>query len=713
MNYKIIAAALLIQNISLAQVALDFNIMPLQKNYNPIPYRDSIPNALIKPNPIKIRVLSNSSETRVVQKPNFDSSVNPVNGYNANKYEITKLTTEKITLPPPTSFQAATPNTVAKRIYPSPPTVSIPNNIKLLPVQKPKIIYNVKTEAKVPAVKPLAMLPQLQLKTDQLNISQLIFISNDEYKMIEALMVYEFQKKLDSAFSLFADLQSSQQFKDQAQFYYAELAYLLGLNSEFKTKMLYLVKNSQEDVFKKQALTSLIQNAKALDVQDISLIETEIARQQMTSLSDAYLIKKAKHFINQGQLLKAQESLTSISLNSKSVVEAKILLSTVQYRLGDLNSAIKQLEMIQNKLANDRTEKLRNLTYLTLARLYFQKGQYKQSYANYLLIDKSSQFWLQSTTEQALTQIMAGDYIGAAGNMFSIHTDYFKKAYSPESYIIRAIGYLNLCQFGDSVSVVSELQKKYTHTYEQISSYENSHKNSNDYYLLFRELFNNNDQADVKGVAKSFIIELARHPSFMSIQKKINSLEEEVTQFNQIAINLTNKGSQIKQQILQTQSLIANLQNKKMTELQIDQLKRKVLVLEADLTITKTGYSKIEKMKQLASERISAEKNKLKLLAGEVLKNRYALAKNELAEVLEQKDVLAYEIYSGAGEHLRYQMAGGETNERAPAKALTPEEKKSYKWKFRGEVWEDEIGHYRSSLTNVCPKNVAHNQGEQ
>jgi hypothetical protein len=35
--------------------------------------------------------------------------------------------------------------------------------------------------------------------------------------------------------------------------------------------------------------------------------------------------------------------------------------------------------------------------------------------------------------------------------------------------------------------------------------------------------------------------------------------------------------------------------------------------------------------------------------------------------------------------------------------------KKALNWKFKGEIWEDEVGHYRSSLKNVCPQesNVA------
>ena len=50
-------------------------------------------------------------------------------------------------------------------------------------------------------------------------------------------------------------------------------------------------------------------------------------------------------------------------------------------------------------------------------------------------------------------------------------------------------------------------------------------------------------------------------------------------------------------------------------------------------------------------------------------------------------------------------MAGGEANktDKQPA-SLTPDDKDNYAWKHKGEVWDDEIGHYRSSLKNVCPQ---------
>ena len=65
--------------------------------------------------------------------------------------------------------------------------------------------------------------------------------------------------------------------------------------------------------------------------------------------------------------------------------------------------------------------------------------------------------------EQAWTQVLAGDHEGAAGNMFSLHTDFFKKAYAPDTYIVRTVGYLNLCQYGDSLQTIKNQNNKFNY----------------------------------------------------------------------------------------------------------------------------------------------------------------------------------------------------------------------------------------------------------
>ena len=97
------------------------------------------------------------------------------------------------------------------------------------------------------------------------------------------------------------------------------------------------------------------------------------------------------------------------------------------------------------------------------------------------------------------------------------------------------------------------------------------------------------------------------------------------------------------------------------------------------------------------------EKNKLRSVAGNELKTHLADIKKQIGQILEGNEFLRYEVFSGSGENIRYQVAGGATStaKRIPAN-VKPQ--KILNWEFDGEYWEDEIGSYRSSLKNNCPK---------
>ncbi len=81
--------------------------------------------------------------------------------------------------------------------------------------------------------------------------------------------------------------------------------------------------------------------------------------------------------------------------------------------------------------------------------------------------------------------------------------------------------------------------------------------------------------------------------------------------------------------------------------------------------------------------------------------NRITKIRTDLARYLDNNELLRYEVFAASGENIRYQVAGGEKGNRVPATAIP--KSKSLQWDFDGEYWEDEIGHYRSSLKNNCP----------
>jgi hypothetical protein len=136
----------------------------------------------------------------------------------------------------------------------------------------------------------------------------------------------------------------------------------------------------------------------------------------------------------------------------------------------------------------------------------------------------------------------------------------------------------------------------------------------------------------------------------------------------------------------------------------IQAAEKKYLAIGTEHAIYAKAREGIKKMREAAVERLVSEKRELVVKASANLKSRYNQFASVLENLIDQNEVLSYEIYSGAGEHIRYQMAGGEVQEKDSRNLASEKSKNGYEWKFKEEVWDDEIGHFRSSLKNVCPK---------
>jgi hypothetical protein len=314
--------------------------------------------------------------------------------------------------------------------------------------------------------------------------------------------------------------------------------------------------------------------------------------------------------------------------------------------------------------------------------------------------------------EQAWTQILSKDYEGAAGNMFSLHTDFFKKAFQPESYIVRTVGYLNLCQYGDGAKVLHDFKRKYSPVVKKMNEYKTKAKTPIHYYDTIKNWSKNPDQRTMDGLPREFIFSLLRHPSFIQEQKNINSLEDQMEQVNKVSLELV----QSERKLIATQSdlngQVANLKER-LTKAPDDAQKNfiKEQLVEADVKLSSLklqmpiGSKARNAMKALRPQlltRLDQEKSKARDQAGSAIQVRFQNQLSKLTDSMDQSEVLNYELFSGAGEHLRYQLAGGDVNKKERPE-LKAEDGKAINWEFKGEIWEDEIGHFRSGLQNVCP----------
>lgn len=603
------------------------------------------------------------------------------------------------------------PAVAEKKVLVSPKIVKIPK-INIHPVNSVKIVFAADKEIVIPAVAPLAVINDPMIKTAEANPENLIEIESDEYKMIQGLIFQEIQKKYDMAISLFVELNETK-FKAHALLQYAESAYAMGLFSEYRQSILKLLDLTQDKAIRIKAVQGIVKNINAFENSDMEKIASLVQTYNVdTNKNDNYLYKQAKYFIKEENLSAAENILNQINEKSDFYMDSVLLSTSINYRKGEVNKALAKLEKVIPKIENDKKNKVRNMLILTLARLYFQKAKYAEAYQSYLKIDRSSPVWLQSVVEQAWAQILVGDHIGAAGNMFSLHTEVFRKVYLPESYIVRSVGYLNLCQYGDALHVLTDLDSRFKKTHEKLIAFQSENKDVMLYYDLVKAWFSNSTQAEINTIPRSFVAELAVHPSFTNIQKQINDFDEENSKYNKITNDFSNKDQLLRQRIITLKNELQTYKKKQAAPQTIYNSEIKNIIADIELQIVNRGKDGLKKVRAAAEQRLENKKTELRVLASNSLKERYNEMVTVLGKFLEQEEILAYEVYSGAGEHIRYQMADGKIEDRTPA-TLTPEEKKSYKWKFRGEIWEDEIGHYRSSLKNVCAQKEIAQKGDQ
>ncbi|HEY1078616.1 MAG TPA: hypothetical protein VGE46_00895, partial [Bdellovibrio sp.] len=533
----------------------------------------------------------------------------------------------------------------------------------------------------------------------------------NDYKLLQALIFLEIQKNYELAMGLFAELMDDPQHRIEALYHYALTAKGMGLNSEFRQYMIQVSQESKDKNWQQKATEALVKYITVLETSDIALIDPLVAKYELdVTKNDEYQLTRAKHYSAQGQLGLMEDALIYISETSPRYPDALLLTALFNYRQGKVDDATIHLEKLMKATENQKTSQLRSVAALTLARIQFQKGDYKDAFQSYLKVDKSNPLWLQAMVESAWTQVLGEDYEGAAGNMFSLHTDFFKNAFSPESYVVRTVGYLNLCQYGDGVQVLNEMSKKYAPWKKKLEDYSKANSDVTNYYETVKSWIKNSEMKEVNGLPRSFIVELARHPAFMSVQKQINTYEDEIVRFNRIALTLVKqereliaKQNEASKQLADAKKEIKGDSPSEAAIASVQDAEKKLMSYRIQYHIAKKARVSIKNLRSVGLARIEKEKTVLRAQASQALKGRFGDMLASLNRVLDQNEVLQYELYSGAGEHIRYQMAGGEVNVKDRPE-LKVQKDKSLNWKFKGEIWEDEVGHYRSSLKNVCPQ---------
>lgn len=546
-------------------------------------------------------------------------------------------------------------------------------------------------------------------------------LSDEQMKMMAALILFDKGGHCHFVMGLFHQLSAAEKTRSEATYHLGACASQLDMHQAAFFNLSKLI-SAEDKEYGPQALQVLAKKLPPVYEMDFYRMLRRVNNLPALVTKEAHddvYYRIAKGAYRNGALKTTLGYSAQVSEKSEYNDDNRFLSAMASFALGEKPLALKKLQDLWASIEtrNMATSNIRALTSVNLARMYFAQKQYDKALEHYMKVPKDHALWVQALIEQGWTQLALEDFSGAIGNMYSLHSPYFKAVYQPESFVVRTIGYLNICQYGDAYKSLSFLEKDYRTWSERLNEYLKTKTGPQDVYNTVKNYVRGKSTDNVDGVPFQVWRELARRKDFLNQQTALNDKQDEVRRYEGVNEKIKAEKAGIRAQAEQAKKrfdhYLAQIKKNQGDRSQIAKVdvwktnlkdekeatmgyRYKLMILEQ----SRAGYLDFQAKSQSV---VDSETQILTARTAEMLQKRAEGMKEEMRLVLDNNEFLRYEVFAGSGENIRYQVSGGEVTgaNRIPA-SIKPT--KMMNWSFDGEFWEDEIGSYRSGLHNSCPK---------
>jgi tetratricopeptide (TPR) repeat protein len=348
----------------------------------------------------------------------------------------------------------------------------------------------------------------------------------------------------------------------------------------------------------------------------------------------------AKEAIHQGM-----EFIKLIETDNPFYPRAKYLEGLLDYLDGadqDAVKAFQEVVRVLNPREGARLDpKLRELAFLSLARIHYGYQQFEKSAYYYDLIDRDSENWLTALFEASWAYYRRGDFDRALGNLLTLHSPFFEREYFPESQLVKAIIYFEACRYKETREFVDRFVERYTQVMKEIERIAEWKEAPEKLYDRIGQL--QKQAVDEKNDVTARLVSLA-------------STDQEIRRARKVA-------EQAQQEL------------------------KNVGEMPEEFRASPLAQEIRDKMNQLLGDRIKA--------AGEVTRNRFEQELYALKGLLGQALRIKLEVARSEREMIEAKMQGKSSDEVVPAQARTVVDDEHVYWPYEGEYWRDELGTYQ------------------
>ena len=412
----------------------------------------------------------------------------------------------------------------------------------------------------------------------------------------------------------------------------------------------YLEENNEIDNQLEKDIETLI-----LKTGTIAIFNIEEKKLEKLSLPSVSLVLGTRLF-NKENYEKAFTVLSLIPEAHKFSIEANLIKGTIKNlqrkhieALNLYENCAKKAEIQESSSNGEKLKRyysyLKETCIIRTARLKIEDKKYEEALQLYELIDKRSYKWPYILMDKAWAHYYLKDYNRSIGLTVTYKSPLLESYFFPESEVLMALSYYNLCLWDDSLKVVDHFYEYYQPKAEALKDILAQNKKSNTYFL---DLY----YADPK----------TRENLNPFIRNLITQTRKQI-KFNLDLASLKEAKEEL--------NLIRNLKNKN--------------------AFTKGLDANLESTIGFISNKINFYiKKEIFTFINEIHKHSYSMFNLKL-ELLSKK---REEIYNSKLDQAHDRVRGTENNLKLKSQ--------QYFFDFNGSFWADELGDYSFGLNSKC-----------
>ena len=153
---------------------------------------------------------------------------------------------------------------------------------------------------------------------------------------------------------------------------------------------------------------------------------------------------------------------------------ARFLDGLAQYAQGQSQAAVESFKEVVRlthpKRGRAPDARIRELAFLQLARIHYEYKQNRYAIFYYGRMPWGGESWLEGLWEASYAHYRIGDYEKALGNLLTLQSPYFRDAWYPESYILKAIVYYENCRYPEARSILDDFRAAFAGVHAELDA---------------------------------------------------------------------------------------------------------------------------------------------------------------------------------------------------------------------------------------------------